>query len=278
MDAPVEIRYAGVPIGRASEVRGADGEDTFFLPGKEPMPVGTVLHLRAGTRETPARVTRAVESSDPAVAGMQVRLIGEAEEVAVDWIPAPAPVAAKAKAGTPTPAVEVDLALMQAEAAKTPVVQTQESAAVPEAVPVAVGSSLTGALEKAAANTPAPDAGAPAREVDAAPAAPPASETAAIPAAPAGDLDIIITDTPAPVAVAAPVADGPVSATSAPETPPAAATGAGEGVVSEEAGNGGSEAATDEPPPTGEDMPTARPIAAASGRRKTTKRRRYQRV
>jgi Arc/MetJ family transcription regulator len=258
MQAPVEIRYAGVVISRAQEVRSADGESTFFLPGKDPMPVGTVVRLRSGDRETAARVLRAVESTDPSTAGMQVRLIGEAEEAAVDWIPAPAPAPAPLpvktapKPGTPTPTVEVDLALMQ-EAARTPPVQTAESAAVPEAVPVAVGSSLTGALEHAAEAAPEAATGAAATS-DTAPAE-------------AKDLDIIITDTPPPVTVAAPESAPPEPASPSGEEARSGADEPGEGEASEENGEGEAGPATD-------DMPTARPIAGPSGRRKT-KRRRY---
>ena len=280
MEAPLEVRYAGVIIGRAPEVRGANGESTFFLPGKEPMPVGTVVRLRSGDRETPARVLRAVESADPAVAGMQVRLIGEAEEVAADWIPTPAPAAVKARPGTPTPAVEVDLELLRSEAVKTPVVQVQGSAAIPEAVPVAIGSSLTGALEKAAETAAEPPAPAVAASEE-----PPGAPVAAV----TGDLDIIITDTPPPVTVNAPEAPAPAPAAAEPAaaseaTTTASAEAAAEATngasanSAEGAANGDDDAGEAAgAAPTGDNMPAARPIAAPSGRRKT-KRRRYQRA
>ena len=98
MEAPLEIRYAGVVIGRAQEVRGAEGDaPSFFVPVRDPMPVGTVLHLRAGDHETPVRVVRAVETTDAAACGMQVRSIGEAEKVALAFIPPPAVGAEKTK-------------------------------------------------------------------------------------------------------------------------------------------------------------------------------------
>jgi hypothetical protein len=251
MEAPVEIRYAGVVIGRAQEVRSADGEASFFLPGKDPMPVGTVVRLRSREGETPARVVRAVESADVAVCGMQVRLIDEAEEVAQDWIPAPAPLSVRSKPEPSTPVVEVDLAGMQAEVDRT--TPASGSAAIPQAVPVAVGSSLTGALENAAETAPA--AGAPEEE----------------------GIDVII-DTPPVVLVDA--------AAAAPKEPPveAAAEAGGEASneASEETSDDGSDengepAATAETEPATENMPPARPIAGPSGRRKT-KRRRYQRL
>jgi hypothetical protein len=262
MQAPLEIRYAGVVIGRAPEMRDAEGDSTFFLPGKDPMPVGTVVRLRSGERETPARVLRALESADPSLAGMKVRLIGEAEEVSPDWIPMPAPVQAKAvaKPGTPTPTVEVDLALMQAESAKAPPVAAPETAAIPEAVPVAVGSSLTGALEKAADSTLE------------------SAAAAAADAAASNELDIIITDTPPPVTVAAAAPAAAVVEVTQ-EAPAEAASDATNGApaeASEETSNeNGDSTAADKAPATS-DMPVARPIAGPSGRRKT-KRRRHQR-
>lgn len=78
MEAPVEIRYAGVVLGRAQEVRQVEGQAaTFFIVGRDPMPVGTVVYVHSGEKRTPARVVRAVESTDATVSGMQVRLLEE---------------------------------------------------------------------------------------------------------------------------------------------------------------------------------------------------------
>ena len=171
MESPVEIRYAGVVVGRAQEVRSAEGDSSlFFLVVHDPMPVGSVLHLRTGDRETPARVIRTVESSDSNACGIQVRLIGESEEVATEWIPPPAPVVEKTHAvaapiQTAMPVIEVNIAEPQAEetSGQGPA-PTQTSfdlspseatdTAVPEPVPVTGASSMTGALEDAADGTP----------------------------------------------------------------------------------------------------------------------------
>jgi hypothetical protein len=278
MQAPVEVRYAGIVVGRAQEVRSDDDASTFFLPGKEPMPVGTVVQLRSGDRETSARVLRAVESADPAVAGMKVRLIGDSETVLPDWIPSPAPAAkVSTKGGTPTPAVEVNLGLMQTEMpvapavldavklAKVPAAEVSApeaevpppvaepsapaaqpsapapapeatAAPVPEAVPVAVGSSLTGALEKAAQESIVTEA---------------AVEPAQAAAKTEADKDT------------QEVATMPATETSSGEV---AANGAAEADGENGASNG-------EAAPTTEDMPAARPIAGPSGRRKTKRRR-----
>jgi hypothetical protein len=302
MEAPVEIRYAGVIIGRAHELRNVEGDDAFFLPGKEPMPVGTVLHLRSRQEETPARVVRAVESPDASICGMQVRLIGEAEEVAPDWIPAPPPVKPKASApapalipvlpGTPTPTVEVNLAIMQAEVAKRSTATERDVAAVPEAVPVAVGSSLTGALEKAAASaTPeAPGTSASQDEALAKAVENTSAIEAMVPAAPASpasdDLDIVITSTPPPLAVdvllavAEPLAPAAEAAPTAPVVEPGAAAKEAQGAAttSAPAGEDAEESPAQESAPSGEDMPPARPISGPSSRRKTKRRRYQQRV
>jgi hypothetical protein len=93
MEAPVEICYLGVVIGRTQEQPlAADGGTSFFLAVREPMPVGSVVRLRSTAGETLARVVHAVEASDPALSGMQVRLIDPTdnqEEAAREWIPPP---------------------------------------------------------------------------------------------------------------------------------------------------------------------------------------------
>ena len=106
MEAPVEIRYSGVILGRVGEMPNAGEAAPFFLPMREPLPVGTVLRLRLEDRETPVRVVHTVESPDPDVAGMQVRTIGESEVVAFEFIPAPVPMLDTPKSESATSAVE----------------------------------------------------------------------------------------------------------------------------------------------------------------------------
>jgi hypothetical protein len=162
MEAPVEIRYSGVILGRINEMPNAGETAPFFLPMREPLPVGTVLHLRLEDRETPVRVVRTVESPDPDVAGMHVRAIGESEVVAFEFIPAPVPMLLDPPKSEPaTPVVEIDAQKSAPEAiavaapadAAVAVEATSSAAAateaVPEAVPTAVGSSLTGAIANA---------------------------------------------------------------------------------------------------------------------------------
>src|SRR6185312_4216403 len=87
----IEVRYAGVVVGRSTKVRdwGASGA---FIGFAEPLPAGTSLVLRGDGIDQPARVVEVIESADPAVAGMQVTFAGAAEAPR----PAPTPAAAEA--------------------------------------------------------------------------------------------------------------------------------------------------------------------------------------
>jgi hypothetical protein len=86
----VEIRYAGVVVGQAREVRRRAGDETgLFLVVADPLPVGTAVELGLSA-PTPARVVEVVESADPAQAGMYLRLLVSAEEVLARGLP-PAP-------------------------------------------------------------------------------------------------------------------------------------------------------------------------------------------
>jgi hypothetical protein len=266
MEAPLEIRYAGVVIGRAQEVRSAEGDPlSFFIPVRDPMPVGTVLHIRSGEQETPVRVVRAVESTDAAACGMHVRTLGEAEVVARDFIPPPATAAEKLKVATPTPVVEVDLtrlnddspAAKAAAADKTPLLTTStapvpaseakaaedapvqpastpvQAAAVPDAVPVPVASSMTGALRNA-------------------------TESVQI---------------NAPIIEAAAVASGRAGEPASPQVTLSGTTSYTREYGSAAESASESSAAVSGGQPAGEDLPPARPISGPSGRRKTKRRK-----
>jgi hypothetical protein len=282
MEAPLEIRYAGVVIGRAQEVRGAEGDaPTFFIPVRDPMPVGTVLHLRAGDRETPVRVVRAVETTDAAACGMQVRTIGEAEEVARDFIPPPAAVAEKTKPATPTPVVEVDVAKMQAESATPAVAENPKAnaeAPAPVAEPEAKAPEVTPEVIITVEATP---------EIRVVAAEPEGKVAEAGPARKAGEPAVAILDA-VPVAVASsmtgalrnatesvpisePAPEAPIVQSREPASPQvtvASAANATQEYGAVTAPEGESSGQT-----SGEELPPARPIAGPSGRRKTKRRK-----
>jgi hypothetical protein len=91
----IEVRYAGVVVGRSTKVRDW-GDAGAFIGFAEPLPSGTPLVLKGDGVEQPARVVEVIESADPAVAGMQVTFVEAGRVVR----PAPKPAAAPAK---PTP-------------------------------------------------------------------------------------------------------------------------------------------------------------------------------
>jgi hypothetical protein len=95
----IEVRYAGVVVGRSTKVRDW-GTSGAFIGFAEPLPSGTSLVLRGDGVEQPARVVEVVESADPAVAGMQVEFVSAAEAAR----PAAKPAAPAAKPAAPAPA------------------------------------------------------------------------------------------------------------------------------------------------------------------------------
>ena len=100
----VEVRYAGVVVGRSTKVRDWDTAGAF-IGFAEPLPSGTSLVLRGDGVEQAARVVQVFESADPSVAGMQVKFIGAAEAARPAPKPAPAaapPAPAPARAPEPT--------------------------------------------------------------------------------------------------------------------------------------------------------------------------------
>jgi hypothetical protein len=68
----VEVRYAGVVVGRGALVREL-GPDAAFVGISEPLPVGTLVTLKIGDAVREAWVDEVVESSEPSAVGMRVR-------------------------------------------------------------------------------------------------------------------------------------------------------------------------------------------------------------
>jgi hypothetical protein len=133
----IEVRYAGVVVGRSTRVRdwGAAGA---FIGFAEPLPSGTSLVLRGDGVDQAARVVEVFESADPAVAGMQVKFIGAAEAAR----PAPRPAEAAAKS-TPS-----------AESAPAPA-----PAALAEQAPVGVAEPSPVELSDAPSSAASPEQG-----------------------------------------------------------------------------------------------------------------------
>jgi hypothetical protein len=244
MEAPVEIRYSGVILGRVNEMPNAGEAEPFFLPLREPLPVGTVLRLRLDDRETPVRVVRTVESSDPEAAGMHVRAIGESELVAFEFIPAPVLMLDTPRSEPVTPVVEID---------------AQRSA--PAGMAAAAGTE-TAVAETAVAQ--------PATEAQTSAPSMAESEAAAVAAEPAVAVEASAEDPAVAVVVEATTSADPDD-----EAVPALANGTDSvatdsaAVSSETAGD--SSASGDVG--SAEDLPPARPISGSNGRRKTKRRK-----
>jgi hypothetical protein len=242
MEAPVEIRYSGVILGRVNEMPNAGEAEPFFLPMREPLPVGTVLRLRLDDRETPVRVVRTVESSDPEAAGMQVRAIGESELVAFEFIPAPVLMLDTPRSEPVTPVVEIE---------------AQRSA--PAGIATAAGPET--AVAETAVAQPATDAQAAAPSMAEPESAAVASEPAGSVEASAGNPEVAV--------------EAMTSAATDTEAVPALANGT-DSVATDSAAvsseTAGDSSASGDVGST-EDLPPARPISGSSGRRKTKRRK-----
>lgn len=246
MEAQVEVRYSGVVLGRIGELPSPDSDAPFFLPMREPMPVGTVLRLRLDDRETPVRVLRAIESADPNVAGMQVRPVGESEIVAFEFVPVAVPM-------LETPLVLPDSA--------TPVVDIDPQKSAPEEARAVTAEATVVHLE-AEEPPPVAESAAPAAETNAGAVSVP--ETVPAPVEDRGALPADAASAPTlpadAVPEAVPVAVGS-SMTGALESATESAA-----VASETSADSSSASATG-------DLPPARPITGSSGRRKTKRRK-----
>jgi len=130
----LEVRYAGVTVGRSTRVRDWSASGAF-VGFAEPLPSGTALVLKGDGVEQAARVVGVVESADPGVAGMQVTFVAAeaARPAAKPAAPAPAP-AAVAEAAPAAPAAVAEAApaapAAVAEAAPDEVSSGTSSAAV----------------------------------------------------------------------------------------------------------------------------------------------------
>jgi len=98
VDHSVEVRYAGVVVGRGAVVKDL-GPEAAFVGIPEPLPVGTLVTLKIGDVIRQARVDEVVESAEPATAGMRVGWGGAA--VAPRPTAATPPAAERAPVGPP---------------------------------------------------------------------------------------------------------------------------------------------------------------------------------
>ena len=94
LDSPIsscEVRYAGVAVGRSTQVKDWTATGAF-IGFAEPLPSGTAIELRGENLAQAARVDDVIESADPNVAGMRVSFV--ASSAAAPTPSAPPPVTA----------------------------------------------------------------------------------------------------------------------------------------------------------------------------------------
>ena len=114
VETSIELRYAGVVIGKATVSGPIDesGESSVFVPVPDPLPVGTKVGLKIDERTLDGRVIAVAESTESSKCGMKIRIGGAssaprssggpASGAQAAPAPAPAPAAAPAgAAGTP---------------------------------------------------------------------------------------------------------------------------------------------------------------------------------
>jgi len=80
VETPIELRYAGVVIGKATVSGPIDesGDKSVFIQVPDPLPVGSKVGLKIDDRTLEGRVIGVAESTDSAKCGMKVRIGGVA--------------------------------------------------------------------------------------------------------------------------------------------------------------------------------------------------------
>jgi hypothetical protein len=172
VDNSVEVRYAGVVVGRGAIVKdfgvgsaGINGLDagsaginglgagSAFVGVPEPLPVGTLVTLKIGDAVYEARVDDVVESSEPTAVGMRVSWGGAPRAPAPRVVApalAPPPVVAAAPAPPPVVAAAPAPPRVVAPAQAPPLAEPVQ------AVPAAAPAPPVAAPEDASSAIPAP--------------------------------------------------------------------------------------------------------------------------
>jgi hypothetical protein len=130
VEDPIEVRYAGVIVGRTTAVRGLDARGAFIgIP--EPLPVGTIVTLKLPDGQKEAHVEEVVESADANAVGMRVGFDLGARAPA----PAPAP-----KVEAPAPKVEpaAPVAAATGDSGSQPVAAAADEGSAPLAAPLSL--------------------------------------------------------------------------------------------------------------------------------------------
>jgi hypothetical protein len=145
VDNAIEVRYAGVVVGRGVLARDL-GEDGAFVGIAEPLPVGTNVSLKIGDAVREGRVDEVVESADLAVVGMRVTWGGAARTAPAAKAVVPVvPALEAAKFVEPSPVAVVSSApSTDAGSGPTgvqPVAEVEDSSSANGAIPVPMSLS-----------------------------------------------------------------------------------------------------------------------------------------
>jgi hypothetical protein len=152
----IEVRYAGVVVGRSSIIRELDAEG-LFLGVAEPMPVGTPVVLAVDDRAVQGRVELVSESQEQARSGMRVRFL-EPDVARLFGTPGehrPGATFAEVNGGT-SPAHDASTApsaatsITPSEGPSAMAMATPAQATGPGATPASAAAPGTGALTDAA--------------------------------------------------------------------------------------------------------------------------------
>ncbi len=256
MQAPVEIRYAGVVVAIAQDMRELEGGG-LFLPIRDPLPVGSLVSLRSGDQDLAVRVCHVTESADLNVSGIQVRPARPDEDQM--WVPSEVPkarplrvepVAAPVVARAPEPEPPAPESVVAQETSAPPA--AREAAPVPsEASPEPSPEFSPHSPESSPHSPESPPQGT-AESVVAAGGNPAAQAEPAAPVATEAALE--------------PVALAPVAGSAGRETESIAEPAAEAVAAQESAADDGASAGSDELPP-------ARPTQGGGSRRRTKRRR-----
>jgi len=276
METPVEIRYAGVVVGSATEIlRAAGNESGMFLVVSEPLPVGSVVTL--GPSDL-GRVEKVVESTDPRSAGMYVRLLSE-EDAARPWVPQlPDTIPLPPPRRVPTPPSVPLVSPRVAEARPTLSENGERRPTILGPVPPPAAPDRSGTIV-APLVLPARTAEHDDRRNTLVWAPPPPAEEAPPPAArgtrASGEFHARIpTPVPAGGGETAGQISPPATIVVAPEAPAPADR---DGTVEAAMDDPPSEPITTDNPGSLEDLPPARPLPAPDARRRATRPRRNNR-
>jgi hypothetical protein len=138
VETSIELRYAGVVIGKATVSGPVDesGGNSLFVSVPDPLPVGTKVGLKIDDRTLEGRVIGVAESTDSAKCGMKIRIGGGA---------APGPAVSATSASGPANAAAQSAPAASSSGAPSAPAPATESAPIDGAVSAEGGTDVSAA-------------------------------------------------------------------------------------------------------------------------------------